>query len=86
MFENNILISLSSSGKLLDNAACETFFSSLKTEWYNNNLTTFKEVYNVIDYIQFYNFKRIVIKHEKKHHEKHDALIKIKKLILYLTE
>ncbi|WP_342275062.1 IS3 family transposase [Spiroplasma endosymbiont of Cantharis lateralis] len=59
---NKISISLSRPGNSLDNAACETFFSSLKKEWYQKNLSSFQEL---LEYIQFYNFKRIMVKHEK---------------------
>ncbi|WP_339033573.1 hypothetical protein [Spiroplasma endosymbiont of Cantharis rufa] len=49
---NKIFISLSRSGKSLDNIACEAFLSSLKTEWHQKNLNSFQEVYNnVLEWI-----------------------------------
>ena len=63
--ENNIRISLNNPGNSLDNAACETFFASLKTEWFLKKQPNFKSVYNnIIDYLHYYNFNRIMIKNE----------------------
>ncbi len=63
--KKNIIISLSKPGCSLDNAMCETFFSSLKTEWLktedkNKNYEFIKS--KVYQYINYYNFKRIRIK------------------------
>ena len=61
MEDNGIICSMSRSGNVWDNAAMESFFSSLKTEW------TARKVYrtraeakaDVFDYIErFYNPKR----------------------------
>lgn len=62
--QNNIRISLDNSGNSLDDAACETFFS-LKTEWFLKNQPHFQFVYNnVIEYLHYYIFNRIMIKNE----------------------
>ncbi|QGS51537.1 IS3 family transposase [Spiroplasma tabanidicola] len=63
---NNIIISLSRPGNSIDNAMCETFFSSLKEEWkqqlkQNNFLDLEKSIDN---YIEFYNYERIMVKHK----------------------
>ncbi|AXK50811.1 hypothetical protein SALLE_v1c09410 [Spiroplasma alleghenense] len=64
--KNNIKISLSRPGNSVDNAVAESFFACYKTEWFRKNFKTYSEVYNnFIDYINFYNFNRVMIKHEK---------------------
>ncbi len=64
--ENNIILSTSRIGNSIDNAACETFFSQIKTECLN--LYKFKTYDNlklkVDQYMKFYNYKRISIKHK----------------------
>ncbi len=63
--KNNIIISLSKPGNSLDNAMCETFFSSLKTEWLQKDDKTknFEFIKNKINqYVEYYNFSRIRIK------------------------
>jgi putative transposase len=64
--DNNIIISLNKPGTSLDNAACETFFSSLKTE--NPELRkarSFEEIKLIVDdYIEYYNYQRIVVKNK----------------------
>ncbi|QEH61425.1 hypothetical protein SCHIN_v1c07930 [Spiroplasma chinense] len=62
---NNIIQSCSRAGNSLDNAMCETFFSSLKTERLHHiKLNNHYEVYDQIDnYINYYNNYRITIKH-----------------------
>lgn len=64
--EKNIIISLSKPGSSLDNAACETFFSSLKTECPElKNAKTFEEIELIVKtYIEYYNYSRIVIKNK----------------------
>jgi putative transposase len=63
---NNIIISLSRAGNSIDNAMCETFFSSLKTEYlHKKKIRTFDEMHKLVsDYIDFYNYKRIMLKHK----------------------
>ncbi|AXK50972.1 hypothetical protein SALLE_v1c10320 [Spiroplasma alleghenense] len=64
--KNNIKISLSRPGNSVDNAVAESFFACYKTEWFKKTFKTYSEVYNnFIDYINFYNFNRVMIKHEK---------------------
>ena len=64
--ENSITMSMSRRGNCHDNAAMESFFSSLKTEvFYSQNI---KKVSNaelvnlVLEYIQYYNYERIQAK------------------------
>ncbi|QBQ07590.1 IS3 family transposase [Spiroplasma gladiatoris] len=60
-----MIISLSRPGNSIDNAMCETFFSSLKEEWKTklkqNSFINLKKVIN--NYVEFYNYTRIMIKH-----------------------
>ncbi|PPE04556.1 transposase [Entomoplasma ellychniae] len=64
---NNLTISLSNPGCFLDNAACETFFSQLKTECPEVlEKSTFEEVCKLIDnYINYYNYTKIRVKSKK---------------------
>ncbi|WP_100679269.1 IS3 family transposase [Mesoplasma tabanidae] len=59
-----MIISLSNPGLSLDNAACETFFSQLKTEepevLKQKDFNRIKEI--IQNYINYYNFIRIRIK------------------------
>lgn len=64
--ENSITMSMSRRGNCHDNAAMESFFSSLKTEvFYSQNI---KKISNteltklVLEYIQYYNYERIQAK------------------------
>lgn len=64
--ENNITMSMSRRGNCHDNAAMESFFSSLKTEvFYSQNIKKISnvELINlVLEYIQYYNYERIQAK------------------------
>jgi putative transposase len=64
--DNNIIISLNKPGTSLDNAACETFFSSLKTENLElRKARSFEEIKLIVDdYIEYYNYQRIVVKNK----------------------
>ncbi|AHB36159.1 putative transposase [Spiroplasma apis B31] len=64
--KNNIIISLSRPGNSIDNGMCETFFSSLKEEWkIKLKQDEFLKLKLAIDnYIEFYNYERIMIKHK----------------------
>ncbi|QBQ07816.1 IS3 family transposase [Spiroplasma gladiatoris] len=63
--KNNMIISLSRPGNSIDNVMCETFFSSLKEEWKTKlKQNSFINLKKVIDnYVEFYNYTRIMIKH-----------------------
>lgn len=56
--------SMSRKGNCLDNAAMESFFAVLKTEYfYLNKFTTVEELQNgLVEYIQYYNHDRIKLK------------------------
>lgn len=64
--ENSITMSMSRRGNCHDNAAMESFFSSLKTEvFYSQNIkkVSNNELINlVLEYIQYYNYERIQAK------------------------
>ncbi|WP_339030190.1 IS3 family transposase [Spiroplasma endosymbiont of Cantharis nigra] len=62
--KNNIIISLSRPGNSIDNAMCETFFSSLKEEWKKElKVNSFEKLESSISkYIHFYNYERIRVK------------------------
>lgn len=64
--ENSITMSMSRRGNCHDNAAMESFFSSLKTEvFYSQNIKKISntELTNlVLEYIQYYNYERIQAK------------------------
>lgn len=64
---NNITISLSKPGSSLDNAACETFFSQLKTECKEVLVQkSFEKINELINnYINYYNFERIRVKDKR---------------------
>ncbi|MBQ8611932.1 MAG: IS3 family transposase, partial [Oscillospiraceae bacterium] len=57
--------SMSSPGCPYDNAAMENFFGTLKTEClYRTKFSSRQELEQLIDeYIYFYNFERITLKH-----------------------
>lgn len=63
---NNLVISLSRPGSSLDNAACETFFSQLKTECPEVlKQHSYEHVVEKIEaYINYYNNQRITLKHK----------------------
>jgi transposase InsO family protein len=65
MLENrNIAQSMSRKGNCFDNAAMESFFATLKSEFFHTN--TFESIENlrdgVEDYIRYYDNKRIRLK------------------------
>ncbi|AXK51757.1 putative transposase [Spiroplasma alleghenense] len=64
--KNNFIISLSRPGNSLDNAMCETFFSSLKSETPKLLLqSNFEDLVKMInEYINYYNYERVMLKHK----------------------
>ncbi len=62
--QNQVEQSMSRKGNCLDNAAMESFFAVLKTEYfYLNKFTTVEELQNgLVAYIQYYNHDRIKLK------------------------
>ena len=69
--ENNITLSMSRKGTPLDNAPVESFFSAFKTECiYLEKPKTIEKAKELIDeYIDFYNFERIQLKHQASPYE-----------------
>jgi putative transposase len=69
--ENNITLSMSRKGTPLDNAPAESFFSAFKTECiYLEKPKTIAEAKELIDeYIDFYNYERIQLKHKQSPYE-----------------
>lgn len=69
--ENNITLSMSRKGTPLDNAPAESFFSAFKTECiYLEKPKTIQEAKELCDeYIDFYNFERIQLKHRQSPYE-----------------
>ena len=65
--ENNITLSMSRKGTPLDNAPVESFFSAFKTECiYLEKPKTIQEARELTDeYIDFYNYERIQLKHKQ---------------------
>lgn len=62
--QNQVEQSMSRKGNCLDNAAMESFFAVLKTEYfYLNKFTTVEDLQNgLVAYIQYYNHDRIKLK------------------------
>lgn len=62
--QNQVEQSMSRKGNCLDNAAMESFFAVLKTEYfYLNKFTTVEELQDgLVEYIQYYNDDRIKLK------------------------
>jgi len=69
--ENNITLSMSRKATPLDNAPVESFFSAFKTECiYLENPKTIEKAKELCDeYIDFYNFERIQLKHKQSPYE-----------------
>lgn len=69
--------SMSRRGNCLDNAAAESFFSSLKTECiYRNRSVDYEQARDLIhDYVQFYNYDRIQLKTKLTPYEKRCQLV-----------
>jgi putative transposase len=69
--ENNITLSMSRKATPLDNAPVESFFSAFKTECiYLEKPRTIEQAKELCDeYIDFYNFERIQLKHKQSPYE-----------------
>lgn len=64
MAEQRILRSMSRKGNCLDNAAMESFFGTLKAEYFHlNQFDTIEQLQQGLDqYIHYYNYERISLK------------------------
>jgi len=69
--QNNITLSMSRKATPLDNAPAESFFSAFKTECiYLEKPKTIQKARELIDeYIDFYNYERIQLKHKQSPYE-----------------
>ncbi len=62
--EHGIIQSMSRKGNCLDNAAMESFFGRLKTEYfYSREFNSREEIVDAVrDYLDYYNHRRIQLK------------------------